>query len=161
MSEALQINTSSLSLFLPSTVSLLRMPQGQMLNPPFHLLSLGLLLSPHPIVLPPLFLPFPPTTVPFLFFIFCWKHLPYLQESALHSLLRKGNKCFRFMSFVWFINVQEKPAESRLTALLHGCMCASKTQQFNYFTQKQKWFTELGWYLNKYCIWPHATPTNT
>lgn len=144
MSEALQINTSSLSLFLPSTVSLLRMPQGQMLNPPFHLLSLGLLLSPHPIVLPPLFLPFPPTTVPFLFFIFCWKHLPYLQESALHSLLREGNKCFRFMSFVWFINVQEKPCTGRVTthgivARLYVCQQNSTVQLFHTKTKMIYW----------------------
>lgn len=44
-----------------NSLPLATVPQGQMLNPPFHLHSLGLFLSPYLIVLselPPLFLPF-------------------------------------------------------------------------------------------------------
>lgn len=130
------------SRFLPATVLL--KPQGQLPNPPFHLISLGLFLSPHPIVMP---VPSP------LILSFLQSLSPFLQETSslsarvsLQSWLPEGNKCFRFMWLVWFINVQEEPSTGSVTT--HSGVSQLYVRQHNwhaYFIKNHHLLlTELG-----------------
>lgn len=121
---------------------LAKVPQGQRLNAPCHPLSLGLFLSPHPIVLPELQFPLLPSShIPPLFsYTSCWKHLAYWQRSALQNLVDQGNKCLRFVSFVWFINVQEEPCFKQRHDLQHHFVCAGTTQQSNSFPNNHHLF---------------------